>query len=876
MPIFTAIAVGLTAVLGVTITAAAVATFAMQMVAMIVISQIMARRASANAAQQDAGARIQLPPATNNKLPIVYGRAFISGCVTDAKISEDQTTMWYVLALADCTSGAYSFGDIYYGGKKITFDLGDPSKVVSLTTNDIAQTVDTKVNGHMRLWLFTNGSSSGVNTAGQTAIQILNDSRIPVDQRVAATYLMSNTAFMILSLDYNSDAGTTGLGTLNVQVINTLKEPGSCIQDYMLNNRYGCNLPIEAIDTDSIIALDAYSNALITYTPEGGGSATQNRYEFNGPVNTGNDCLSNLQLMVDCCDSWLQFSELTAQWKIVLNQSYLDYTTFNDLYHVNSDNLVGGITVNPTDLNSTFNSMEVGYPNKHMKDQVDFVIVALADTFPALLNPNEPDNRINIQYGLITNSVTAQYLGLRRLLQAREDLAITCSLDYSGIQVAAGDVIKVTLDVYGWVEKLFRVIQVMEAKDDNGFLGVRLVATEYNDTVYDDQLLLEFIPESNTGLTNVSSSLGTPIAPIVAMSPLTAGNVKAFTVTATVPAGLVIRMDYYYGNTDDITTHLMYTTTSTGTGLPFVTGTTPYISVVDMDPQNLYWSIKAVNDTAARHGPASMLFVWDGPGVTEFDPDGAGPGVPAGGVESKHIADGAVTTNKYYDLSIDASKIMDGVISAAKMAPGVLGSQVTQLNRYIYFIPYPNGTIVPPIDLTTYSTAYKAEDFVKAKYLTGTTVTGTDTFPYFYGTSTTTKGYAANSTAPWYPMGASQLVIDNGHDNWWLLEYMPLPGGATAVTVQATKTIMLVADANTTIQIAGVITTTANNKMNINGDTFNTIELKAGKSVEVRHIGGATTGGASIMDGVGTVIRNMVSGTTVTVMTCEFILTSVT
>ena len=38
----------------------------------------------ANAAQNQGG-RIQVPPATNNKIPVVYGNAYVNGIITDAR-----------------------------------------------------------------------------------------------------------------------------------------------------------------------------------------------------------------------------------------------------------------------------------------------------------------------------------------------------------------------------------------------------------------------------------------------------------------------------------------------------------------------------------------------------------------------------------------------------------------------------------------------------------------------------------------------------------------------------------------------------------------------------------------------------------------------
>jgi hypothetical protein len=639
MPVFTAIAAGVTAIAGaVGFSAAAagiagsVAAFAARTLLTVGITKLIANRSGQNAAgTSNAGSRVQLPPATDNKLPVIYGSAFIGGVITDAKLSTDQKTMWYVVSLAevtDTTSGtAYTFGNIYYDSKQVTFDGTDPAKVVSLTTNTSGTPeVDTKIAGNLFIYLFPNGSTSGINTGGQSAITILSDSSIPSDQRwnqgiytaSGQSADMTNTAFAIVKVVYNQDAGTTNLGSLTVQLQNNLYQPGSVIKDYLTNSRYGCAIPLSKIDTASLTALNAYSAETITYEPVGGGTATQARYRIDGPINTGQNCLNNLQQMVDSCDSWLQYSEMTGQWKVVINQSYTDYTTINDLYEVDSSNLVGGIEVNPLDLNGTYNIVEVQYPNYNIKDQTDFQTISLFTSYPTLLSPNEPVNKLNIQLPQVNNAVQAKYLALRRLFQGREDIAISFSTDYSGIQVEAGDVIKVTLSQYGWTDKLFRVSFVGEQKYADGSLGATMTAFEYNDSVYDDNLVQDFVPDSQLGLSD-PNIIGTPSAPTVINSPVNNGTNSSQFITGIVPTpGTVLYMDFNYGTTTDVKTHNRYSTATLGGGTPYTAGTPIQIEMTNLPAGTYYWSVTARNRSVGVTSPATLGPVWAGPSVKEY------------------------------------------------------------------------------------------------------------------------------------------------------------------------------------------------------------------------------------------------------------------
>lgn len=635
----TAVSIGETIVDKVVDNAGAIGQFAARTALTIGISKLIADRADEPAAgTQDTGARIQLPPATDNKLPIIYGTSFVSPTVVDAFISTDQTTMWYVLALSETTdTGSFSLDQVLYNNQICMFDVGDPTMVGALRTNATPTQYDYKIAGNMFVYLFSDGSYSGVNTS-LSAIEILSDPAIPEASRWTTTDTMTDTVFIIVKLIYNQDAGTTSLGQVTVKLANTNNVPGTVMLDYMTNTRYGCALPLAKIDTASLTQLDLYSNDLIEYYDTDGILQEQPRYRINGPINTGNNCLANLQQLADACDSWLQYSELTGKWRIVINRSYEQAgQTLGDLYSVDSSVLLGGIDINPLDLNGTYNSVEVQYPNTNINDQTEYKLIRLEDYLPGLMSPNEPNNQLVIQYQIVNNYVQALYLGVRRMLQTREDLVISFNLDYSGIQVEAGDILKVSLEEYGWVNKLFRASQVQEAKQSDSSLGVRITAFEYNSTIYDDTPLQDFVPENNTGLSN-PNIFSLPGTPTITTAALTDGNVASFIVDSTVPLeGNTLYMDFNYGTTDNPTEHKLYSTVSRGDGSAYTPGETISIAVADLGPDDYYWSVTARNNNSGSEPSVSgSTYTWDGPNVTAYDYTAG-----AGGINIVQMAPGA-------------------------------------------------------------------------------------------------------------------------------------------------------------------------------------------------------------------------------------------
>jgi hypothetical protein len=721
-----------------TVTLGTIATAAVRLAGTLVISKLVANRANkSSVGAQDVGSRVQLGPATNNKLAPTYGTAFLAPTMTDAKITTDQKTMYYVFSFCEATTGTLSFGKVLWNGKEVTLGLGEygaNNKIISLTTNATPPQVDDTINGYAYIYGFINGSSSGVNTGGTSAITILQDAGIPVADRWTSTDTMTNTCFAIVKVIFNQDVQDVKSDPkLSVQITNTLTKPGMVLRDYMTDNIYGCGIDLANIDEPSLDALDVYSDETITYLPVGypvTPAVTQPRYRIDGPVNTGDNCLSNLQNLVDACDSWLQYSELLGKWTIVMNKPYSG--ALDDLYKIDSSVLIGGIDINPIDLNQTYNSLEVQFPNSTINDQTGYKVVDMTTPGtawydPTLLSPNEPDNRLVIQYPQVNNYVRAVYLGVRRLLQSREDLSIVCNLDYSGIQVVAGDVVRVDLAEYGWgplpdaplnPSKLFRVSQVQETKTAEGFLGARITAFEYNGTIYGDNAIQDFVEEPNTGLSD-PNIIGIPGTPIVTLNTLAnSGAVTSFSVASTVPtSGSVLYMDFNYGNTSNTASHLLYKTVQSANGSPFSSGTTISIDVNDAPVGNYYLSTTARNDFAGRTSASSSLFNWNA------------------NLQANSVTFTNIQPEGFGFLSIDS----------------------WDLNIYN---PAPftgfNDLVTDPLPGVPC-------------YLSGSAPPAGGAWPFVTGNSTTTAGYLANSTSAYNPYSASQLVISHGQQGWYFL-----------------------------------------------------------------------------------------------------------
>lgn len=592
--------------------AATAIAFAINMVASTIISKVFAPdlpNQNANA-QPNPGNRQQLPPAGDNKIPVVYGQAYVGGIITDMSISTNNQDIYWVLALSEVTNtenggtpDTITFGNIYWGGKKVVFDTNGYS-VKELQDESTNETQD--VSGYMDIYLYRNGSSQPANSS-QNAVSVMSASGLTYTWDGAK--LMSNCAFAIIHLKYSQSRNLTGLAQTRFEITNSRKAPGDCFLDYLTSTRYGAAIDLSLIDTASLTALNTYSNQTITYTTYSGGSATTKRFEFNGTLDTNLKIMQNIQAMADCCDCLVKYNEITGLWGVIVQTP-----TSVPVMDLNDSNIISAITVSPIDLANSFNIIEVKFPDGGAKDSFNSASFDLAVIDPTLLFPNEPVNKQSVSLYLVNNSVTAQYIANRMLEAAREDLQIQFEINYVGLQLEAGDIVTVTNANYGWVAKEFRISKVVEKFGDSGQITAVLNLMEYNAAVYDDKNVTQFTPASNSGLGS-PITFGTVPAPTIgnilpnASSP--AFNVYVTSSSAGITQYAEVWYSAYQYPTDDQRI-FAGTTEVQANGNPYDPSTAlPPVQLFNIPAGNWYFFTRMVNAIASSpFSLASTVLQW--------------------------------------------------------------------------------------------------------------------------------------------------------------------------------------------------------------------------------------------------------------------------
>ncbi len=437
---------------------------------------------------EDPGAKVQLPPGTDNKVGKLYGRNFMSGIIIDAEIKNQNKTMTYALVLSEYSPGeTWTVNKIYRGDNELVFGYtGSQNHIVS-SLIDSNSTATTSVgiqknfnNGKIRCRVYAGGSgfanqifptTNKVNAYGSGTGQFLN---------WTSANTMNGLVFAIFEIDYDPENNLVNLDTITFDIRNSVSNPANVLIDYLNNDRYGVGLSNSFIDTDSINAWFTYSNTSVNYYDSANVLQSHPRYSIDGIVSTYNNCKDNIDKICRNSGAYFTYNNKSGKFGVVVNRAATVGEKAN-AYVFNDDNIISKITLTNTDLFNLYNQMEVEFPSVVQKDQTDTVFL---ETPAGERNANEPDNKLNVRLDMVNDRARAINLANVDLRQSRFSTVLQFRADYQALQVDVGDVVKVTNSIYGFTDKLFRVMRTTEVEEQDGMLSVDLLLLEYDDNVY--------------------------------------------------------------------------------------------------------------------------------------------------------------------------------------------------------------------------------------------------------------------------------------------------------------------------------------------------------------------------------------------------------
>ena len=219
--------------------------------------------------------------------------------------------------------------------------------------------------------------------------------------------------------------------------------------------------------------------------------ATRNKFEINGVIDTSNNVFDNIELLAISSGCFVTWDPSEGHWAVIVNEAGTSIFSFND------SNILGPITVGGSGVNDLYNTVEIEYPHKDLRDAVDFITLSIdaADRYA-----NELDNTLQIKLNTINDPVQAQIIATQELKQNRIDKIVEFKTDFTANGLKAGDLIDLTNTALGFSAKVFRIIQIVEEDTDEGAIVYSITAAEYDVDVYNVTGLAYSYRTKNTGI----------------------------------------------------------------------------------------------------------------------------------------------------------------------------------------------------------------------------------------------------------------------------------------------------------------------------------------------------------------------------------------
>jgi hypothetical protein len=219
----------------------------------------------------DPGSRQMLAPATNHKVPVLYGSAFLGGAVTDAVLLNNGTNynvMWICLTISERTGklfstsadSEYTFNKCFRNTDQIIFKSDG---VTVNNTVDSDGNTDDSMAGLIKIYMYAGSGAStdqiapaaascvGNTAPTLTAVNAWDTGMFPNWVAPSGTVpndSMSDLVFALVRVEYNRDKNVTAIGDYQFNLSNSMTLGGDVIFDYMSNTRYGAGVRLPEID----------------------------------------------------------------------------------------------------------------------------------------------------------------------------------------------------------------------------------------------------------------------------------------------------------------------------------------------------------------------------------------------------------------------------------------------------------------------------------------------------------------------------------------------------------------------------------------------------------------------------------------------------
>lgn len=340
-------------------------------------------------------------------------------------------------------------------------------------------------------------------------------------------HVLNGIAYVYCRIEYNQDRFPSGFNSIAAVVKGKkVYDPRSvttawsdnaalCIRDY-LTAEYGLSCDELEIDDSYFIAAANICDEVVYLDSEE--TLPQLRYTLNGSFKLDQTPLDIMEGMLSACGGSLVYVQGTYRLHVAAYDAPAEVLT--------ASSFAGPLKVQTkVPRRELFNAVDGTYINPDQKwSAVSFPRVSVGD-FIAEDGATIPRDA---EFPFTTDRAAVQRLARIQLLIARRPITLEASFKYAQIRFACWDTVALTLDDFGWDEKVFR-IRSWKFDPVSGIVTMRMqeeYSTNYSWTYLDAG------PDLTTPDSTLVSPLDIPTPTDLTVTPTTAINVDGATVPA--------------------------------------------------------------------------------------------------------------------------------------------------------------------------------------------------------------------------------------------------------------------------------------------------------------------------------------------------------
>ena len=452
-----------------------------------------------------AGANLQTSIDPIAAADIVYGQIRKGGVKTYHETTGDGKFYHFFLTVA--MHEVEEIGDIYINDKVATLD-GDGL----VTSQDWSSKILIKKftgasnqNIYSSLGSLTNKPenwTAGFKGQGVACLYV----RLEYDQDVFQSGMPMITAVVkgkkiydprkdSTSTAYDSSLGVASHRAATASTWQYSSNPALALRDYLTSSQ-GVNSSQDQVDDDMVaIAADDCVNVGVV-------GAEENAFEIGGSVSTGNSKIQNLNSMIQCLNGTIFWSQ--GKFRILAGAYH--QPTINDAFTL--DDVRSSINIQTRhsrrDLVNTVRGTFNDKDNRWIASE--FPEVKLFD----MSEDNNIESVVDLSLPLVTKAAAAQRIATQVLYTSREQITLTAKFSARAFQLQVGDTIKLTMERYGWTNKIFLVKGWKSNAVDGSPVEVELVLQETSAEAYHWSVSSDdysAITSNNTSLDDIYAGL---------------------------------------------------------------------------------------------------------------------------------------------------------------------------------------------------------------------------------------------------------------------------------------------------------------------------------------------------------------------------------